>query len=846
MTTQYRCNNQQRRTLVRETKVNGRPRLNGIDYLEVASDRKTLLVYFIHPLAESTENNRVPLNLASLTAENVVISGGTRLQGVQVESVSSFANMLTVRVDQVGDFSTYTLRLVKSSASSTPPEGFDSQLAAIDFSFWTEAISEFDCQTPEPLAEKEPPPPVIDYLAKDYASFRHLMLDRLAVTMPQWQERNPADLGIMLVELLAYAGDHLSYYQDAVATEAYLGTARKRVSVRRHVRLLDYLMHEGCNARAWVVIRLNNQDNTSQRKGIDGIKLLGPNKQHNCSGVRFLTKTTLANAMLPSDKFNTALQAGAQVFESLHDITLYHSLETIHFYTWGNEQCYLPKNSTQVTLHNKDGLLSKRLTRNSVLVLEEVRGWETGEQKDTNRQHRHVVRLTQIEDTIDPLNGEKIVEVAWAVEDALPFDLYISNVDAQGKPINEISVARGNVVLVDAGRSLVSEDLRENPGWQRFRPRLKEGPLTQQGYVQDRQRQWVAFDSTAPASAAMQWQLRDARPAIALWENQVGENGGRWEPQRDLLISERFARDFVVEAEDDGRVFLRFGDNTLGRRPQPDTPLYACYRIGNGRAGNVGAEAIAHIVIQPENLEPEDQLRQEDIQTAIIGVQNPLPALGGTEPEPIEQARLYAPQAFRQQRRAVTEADYAEMAQRYPGVNKALATRRWTGSWHTIFITVDREGGRLVDSEFQQQLKTFLEEFRLAGHDIEVDAPRFVSLDIAMTVQIKPEYFRSTVKKALIDVFSNQILINGKEGFFHPDRFSFGETVYLSPVVAAAMQVSGVESVKVDRFQRWGQSATGELETGRIEFERLEIARLDNTPNVPESGRIEFNLEGGL
>ena len=63
------------------------------------------------------------------------------------------------------------------------------------------------------------------------------------------------DIGITLVELLAYVGDHLSYYQDAVATEAYLGTARQRISVRRHARLVDYAMHEGCNARAWVTIR---------------------------------------------------------------------------------------------------------------------------------------------------------------------------------------------------------------------------------------------------------------------------------------------------------------------------------------------------------------------------------------------------------------------------------------------------------------------------------------------------------------------------------------------------------------------------------------------------------------
>ena len=78
------------------------------------------------------------------------------------------------------------------------------------------------------------------------------MLDRLALLVPDWRERNAADVGIALVELLAYVGDHLSYQQDAVATEAYLGTARRRVSSRRHARLVDYLMHDGCNARAWV------------------------------------------------------------------------------------------------------------------------------------------------------------------------------------------------------------------------------------------------------------------------------------------------------------------------------------------------------------------------------------------------------------------------------------------------------------------------------------------------------------------------------------------------------------------------------------------------------------------
>ena len=59
----------------------------------------------------------------------------------------------------------------------------------------------------------------------------------------------------MLVEALAYSADQLSYQQDAVATEAYLRTARKRISVRRHARLMDYFISEGCNARTWVHLR---------------------------------------------------------------------------------------------------------------------------------------------------------------------------------------------------------------------------------------------------------------------------------------------------------------------------------------------------------------------------------------------------------------------------------------------------------------------------------------------------------------------------------------------------------------------------------------------------------------
>ncbi|WP_088888988.1 hypothetical protein [Leptolyngbya ohadii] len=69
MATQYQCKNERRRAEVRDLRsVNGRSPLNGIDYLEVASDQTTLVVHFLHPLAAK-----------SLSLENVVITTFSRL-----------------------------------------------------------------------------------------------------------------------------------------------------------------------------------------------------------------------------------------------------------------------------------------------------------------------------------------------------------------------------------------------------------------------------------------------------------------------------------------------------------------------------------------------------------------------------------------------------------------------------------------------------------------------------------------------------------------------------------------------------------------------------------------------
>ena len=185
--------------------------------------------------------------------------GDIRVEKVTVTrtGLAELDDFMEVVTDKEGDFSTYTLRVVDgrdAQGNWQRHQDFDARYDRVEFSFKVDCPSDLDCKQEAVCPPEKLDEPEINYLAKDYASFRQLILDRLALVMPEWRERHVPDLGITLVELLAYVGDHLSYYQDAVATEAYLDTARQRISVRRHVRLVDYPMHEGCNTRTWVCV----------------------------------------------------------------------------------------------------------------------------------------------------------------------------------------------------------------------------------------------------------------------------------------------------------------------------------------------------------------------------------------------------------------------------------------------------------------------------------------------------------------------------------------------------------------------------------------------------------------
>jgi predicted phage baseplate assembly protein len=1018
--------------------------LNGIDFLEVTSaDQRTLAVHCLKPAP------------AGLTPDNVLIQGGESITHIAIQAVSvsgTDPNVLVVQTAIAGDFSPYRLRLVKSAVTAlkNPFEvtevlpGFDLQLAEVEFSFKVDCPPFFDC-APQFAAcpPSLPTPPPINYLAKDYGSFRTVILDRLNQLLPGGAGTNEADLGVALAELMAYVGDRLSYQQDAVATEAYLETARSRISLRRHALLVDYHVHDGANARAWIQLQVTG--NPGDRIFLD----------------RSLNRFYTFAPGMPSDlrpgsgNEEAALLSGVQVFEPMFDAVLFPEHNQMSFYTWGDTDCCLPQGATEATL---DGAFPN-LQPDDVLIFQEMKGPQTNEAADADMRHRCAVRVTQtaiVEDTL--FSDRPVTQIQWSQQDALPFPVCISSTfpDSKGdrQDVTDASVVFGNIVLADHGLSLKDRKLGTvsgprlfyppNPAADRcqiappmplparFRPQVPDSPLTQQvpfpsvslaaagvpvtsspvllsasgsaslkdasgfaclrinttnpagwpqlfgaaakpnganfdlaviynppGGAEGIQKQVVIEQFTSvpfnqlnaqinatsklihvvasgappssipatptmlpnagsvdlkdvggatyltieaanaasspamfgvaaspgsssqlfnldvvydppsggigvslpatlekftnvslataatevngnseliavggfaqaaapnlPASALMNLDASQAVPAIAL-TGTVNARTTIWTPVQDLLESGESDEVFVVEIDTDGTATLRFGDNVNGRTPETGTDFTADYRVGNGTAGNVGADSLVFLAASDPH---------------IRSCRNPLPASGGTDPETNDQIRRRAPQAFITQERAVTMADYEAVAETNPSVDQAVASLRWTGSWYTVFIAVEPKAGGNLTPALQQTLKSTEERYRLAGQDLELDSPQYVSLLISLTVCVDPEYFQSDVRQALLNVLRK---------LFLPGSFTFGQTVYLSPVYAAARSVAGVLGVAATAFQPQGVdpvSAAQYLVLGEIKLGRLQVARMDNDPSFPDHGQLTLTMEGG-
>lgn len=802
--------------------------VNGIAGIEVdPADMTRLVLTFVHPLPGEAGGRPAG---APPTSADLLLEGGDRIRGLEVQSATVSGRQLHLQVDRPGDFSVYRLRIHERLT------GYDPVLREIAFSFRLHCDSG-DCAA-DPLPAAQPAPSArIDYLARDYESYRRMMLDRLAVSVPDWTSRNPADLGVTLVEWLAYIGDALSYRLDHIATESTLETARLRVSAARHARLVGYHMHNGASARVLAQVQLAT--------GVDSFALP-------VEGVAFLTRVDrLAARVLSPAQATVEAENGAVAFEPFVSVMLHAVHAAIPLHHWGDAEASLAQGATWCDLRDPD--LALKLQAGDLLVLVQNRDPATGRTADADPKMRQAVRLTAppelLEDPLElvtPSAGGAsrplpVWRVRWGLADALRFSLHCGAIP--GEPMAQ---ALGNIVPASHGLTLadpVTDQPLQEPLGEAPDPTDPEAPPAEG--MPDEPKPLAALDRPRPFHPqlaqrnlcfAVPYTVGDGSaahllrtdPAAAVAQIRLRSilETDSWRPVPDLIGEPADALVFVTEVEADGTTRLRFA-----KPPKPHDQLFASYRIGNGPEGNIGAGALAHIAASGA------------VASNVQGVSNPLPAAGGLRAETIAEVRQRAPVSFLRQQRAVTLADYEALLKAHPDVQRAVARKRWLGGWSAIFLTVDRKGGLPLDAEFRQQLLAYLEPYRMMGHDLAIDEPILVPLTIRIHACAATDAFADKVQRALAMRFSAGLTEDGRRGFFHPDNLSFGSEVYLSHIYAAGLEVPGVRDLDVTAFRRaGGADATA---AGVLRFGPREIPLLANDHNRPGQGQLEIEVEGG-
>jgi hypothetical protein len=753
------------------------------------------------------------------------LSGGTRLRAgaaagqVRVDQVlaGTQPNQLRLRVQPIGDYSTYLLSINFAN--------FDPLLAEIPFKF-RPACFNLNCAQDERLPPL-PPLPDIDYLAKDFDSFKHTLICAMQQRVPGWMPTSEADLDQVLIDLIAADADELSDFQDRTLNEAYLVSARKRVSLARHARLMDYHIHQGNQASTWLAAEVSAP--TPLPGGL-------------ATGFTAWTGESWKDA-------------DSQIFVASEALACEPLLNRLSLYSWGDAVTALESGSTSADLalppplnpaNNADAVTLRNLLNAAPrrLLIQQHLNPHTGTANGLDPRARQLLHLLDnAEAVFDPMAAQWCVRVSWRDDDRLTRRYcFITRCDL-APPLHDVSLFHGNMLAISHGRPF--RTVFRAPG----SPLAATDPAAvlhkDEAHYESTESWGVLAELPSAPIAYRQTPPDGITPPHSTLEMDVAGFATPWQEQSDLIESQDDNEHFIVETDEYRRSRLRLGNGRNGRA-LPEAASFTChYQVGTGIDGNIGADSIIAF----------DRAAHPN----LVRIWNPFDATDGREPELPSRIIRRVPEAFRaRQLRAVTLEDYARRAEEIAGVAHARASYAWTGSWRTVRVAIDPRGDDQLGEPLRQQIVSHLEAVRLIGEDLEVRPARYVPLDIFIRVCAHPDYWPEHLRRQLELEFSDGHTLDGRTGLFHPDNWTFGQPLHASQLIGRALSVQGVGRVLLVSIRRLHGLSGPSLSTvivtpgdvsadvvEKLAVRDFEIIQVANDPSRLETGRLNFEILGG-
>jgi predicted phage baseplate assembly protein len=371
------------------------------------------------------------------------------------------------------------------------------------------------------------------------------------------------------------------------------------------------------------------------------------------------------------------------------------------------------------------------------------------------------------------------------------------------------AVLLANVVEVTQGETVKDEVLGSSDGSALQGYRLRKNPLT-----------WLA-SSDPEGLAAVQSTL------------QVQVNGVLWKERPTLLESAPDAQEYTTSQDDAGQTTLTFGDGIAGAVPHSGRDnIRARYRKGLGVSGNVPPDGIQQLI---------------DSAPGLQKVTNAVASTGGADPENIGGIRANAPAGMRAFGRAVSVADYANLALTFPGIAKASAS--WVlrdanlvalpQPFLQLTVATADQIPLTIQTGLKAKLRNYLDRRRDPNVPLRIVDVTPVYIDVAVTVDVDARFPRQATVAHVANRLNPGLNPDGSAGYFAFQSLGFGESIHLSAVYATVQDVPGVSDARITTLRRMDQDAADPAMVRDDIFIRpTEMASIGNDPGDPSKGGL--------